>query len=110
MHRAFEQHPIRHAFRPPAAALESSPARHLPPTRAARPARSRGVFFVSRWRARLGRWARSGACLAIATLTIATSAHFVQPAFDAAAINGNSGPELLASATRAPAFLTAPAR
>jgi hypothetical protein len=114
MQRAFEPHPLRPALRTrfaaPAAALGPALARHLPPTRAARPARSRGVFFGGSWRARLSQWARSAACIAVATLAIAASAHFAQPALDAAASNGNAGPELLASATQTPAFLTARAR
>ena len=114
MHRAFEPHPLRHAprtrFAAPAAPLGSEPGLSLPPTRAARPARSRGVFFGGSWRARLSHWARTAACIAVATLAIAASAHFAQPALDAAANNGNAGPELLASATQTPAFLTARAR
>jgi hypothetical protein len=114
MQRALEPHPLRHALRrrfaAPAAPHGSEAGLRLPPTRAARPARSRGVFFGASWRARLGQWARKAACIAVATLAIAASAHFGQPALDAAANNGNAGPELLASATQTPAFLTARAR
>jgi negative regulator of sigma E activity len=111
MQRAFEPHPLRRALhRRFAAPLGSEPGLRLPPTRAARPARSRGVFFGGTWRARLSQWARNAACIAVAALAIAASAHFGQPALNAAANNGNAGPELLAAATQIPAFLTARAR
>ena len=112
MQRAFALHPLRHALRTRFAAacarLGSPPAHRLPPTRAARPARSRGVFFGSRWRSGLGHWISTAAYIAVVTLTIAASAHFAQPALDAVARIGNAGPELLASATRAASFLFAP--
>jgi hypothetical protein len=114
MQHPFAPHLLRHAprtpFAAPAAPPGSAPGRRLPPTRAARPARSRGGFFAAGWRARLSQWARNAAFIAVATLAIAVSAHFAQPALDAAASNGNAGPELLASATQTPAFLTARAR
>jgi hypothetical protein len=105
MHRAFAPNLLRHALRTLFAAPPS--VHRLPPTRAARPARSRGIFFAGGWHSRLGRWARHAGCIALATLVLATSAHFAVPAFNAAATNGNAGPELLASATRTPSFLTA---
>jgi hypothetical protein len=111
MQRAFEPRRTADALRTRFAAggtpLETPPLRHLPPTRAARPARSRGVFFAGRWRARLGHWIVNAVCVALATLAIAASAHFAQPVLDAAARNGNAGPELVASATRTPPFLLA---
>jgi len=110
--RAFE-HPTSDNTLPTRFAAAGSPrerpaTRCLPPTRAARPARSRGVFFGGRRRSRLGHWILNAACIALATLAIAASAHFAQPAFDAAASTGNAGPELLASATRTPSFLLTP--
>ena len=81
----------------------------LPPTRAARPARSRGAFFriASRWR---GHWLGNVVCVVVATFAIVASAHFAQPAFERAALSGNAGPELLASAMRAPTFVIKPAQ
>jgi hypothetical protein len=112
MQRAFERPPAETALRTRFAAAGSPlgrpPARRLPPTRAARPARSRGVFSGSRWRSGLGHWISTAAYIAVVTLTIAASAHFAQPALDAVARIGNAGPELLASATRAASFLFAP--
>jgi len=112
MQRALQQHSSHDAFRTRFAAAGSPigqpPGRRLPPTRAARPARSRGVFFGAHRYPRLGDWILNFVCVALATLAIAASAHFAQPAFDAAASNGNAGPELMASATRTPSFLLTP--
>lgn len=112
MQRVSQPHSTRDAFRTRFAAagtpLGQPPARRLPPTRAARPARSRGVFFGGRRYPRIGDWILNFVCVALATLAIAASAHFAQPAFDAAASNGNAAPELVASATRTPTFLLAP--
>lgn len=83
------------------------PPRSLPPTRAARPARSRGVFFGAGRHSRLGRWVSNALFAVLVTLSIIASAHFAVPAFEAAAVNSNIGPELLASATRPPPFLIA---
>jgi len=114
MQRAFEPQLTPDAFRTRFAAaarpLEAPPVHRLPPTRAARPARSRGVFLAGRWRSRLGHWLMDAVCVALATLAIAASAHFAQPALDAAVSNGNAGLELLASATRTPPFLLAHGR
>lgn len=111
MQRTFESHSTEHGFRTHWVAMNAkgpTPARRLPPTRAARSARSRGIFsrLTSLWR---GHWIGNAVCVALATLAIAASAHFAQPAFDAALRSGNAGPELLASAMRAPAFLIKPA-
>lgn len=105
MQRTLESHPTEHGFRKH---WMRTSARRLPPTRAARSARSRGIFsrLASLWR---DHWIGNALCVALATLAIAASAHFAQPAFDAAARSGNAGPELLASALRAPAFLIKPA-
>jgi hypothetical protein len=114
MQRAFERQPtettLRTRFAAAGSPLGPPPARRLPPTRAARPARSRGVFFGSHWRSGLGHWISNAAYIAVVTLTIAASAHFAQPTLDAVASTGNAGPELLASATRAASFLLAPGR
>ena len=91
------------------AALETSPPRRLPPTRAARFARSRGVFFAGGWHFRAGNWLMNALCVALVTLTVVASAHFAGPVLDAAARVGNAGPELLASTTRTLPFLPAPA-
>jgi hypothetical protein len=114
MQRAFKRRSAEIAGRTRFAAAGSPlgrpPARRLPPTRAARPARSRGVFFGSRWRSGFGHWISHAAYIALVALTIAASAHFAQPALDAAASSGNAGPALLASATRAASFLLTPGR
>lgn len=98
----------RACFSPTTTPEGAPPARSFPPTRAARPARSRGVFFLGRWRGRLGRWLANGACVALVALSIAATAHFAEPAFEAVAMNANVGPGLLASATRPPSLLLAP--
>jgi hypothetical protein len=79
--------------------------RQLPPTRAARPARSRGVFFAASVYSRLGHWVVNGLCIAMVALSIVASAEFAGPAFNTAVVSGNVGPALVASAMRAPAFL-----
>jgi hypothetical protein len=111
MQRSFEHRPARYAFRTRFAAAGTPPplppARRLPPTRAARPARSRGVFFAARRHSRLGQWTANALCVALATLSIVASAHFAQPAFDAVAISGNAGPGLVASTTQALSFILA---
>jgi hypothetical protein len=77
----------------------------LPPTRAARPARSRGVFFAASVYSRVGHWVINALCIAMVALSVVASAEFAGPAFDAAVVSGNVGPALVASAMRAPAFL-----
>jgi hypothetical protein len=83
------------------------PAQPLPPTRAARPARSRGAFFEGGRGSRKASWILSAVCVAVATISIVASAHFAEPAFDAAAITGNAGPALFASTMQAPSFIVA---
>jgi hypothetical protein len=83
------------------------PADPLPPTRAARPARSRGAFFQRGGRSRPGRWILSIVCIAATAVSIVASAHFVEPAFNAAARISNSGPALFASTMQAPSFIIA---
>lgn len=80
-------------------------ARQLPPTRAARPARSRGVFFAASVYSRVGHWVVNALCVAMVAFSIVASVEFAEPALDAAVVNGNVGPALVASALRAPAFL-----
>ncbi|HEV3240996.1 MAG TPA: hypothetical protein VG429_11410 [Casimicrobiaceae bacterium] len=113
MNRPFDLRPPTDAhrtrFSAAATVAGSAPNHRLPPTRAARPTRSRGVFFGSR-RSRLGQWIATAVCVALVSLSVVASAHFAEPAFDAAAISANVGPELLASATRTPSFLAARVR
>jgi hypothetical protein len=97
--------PARPANSDTAASLP--PAQPLPPTRAARPARSRGAFFQGCRGSRKARWILSVLCVAVATISIVASAHFAEPAFDAAAITGNAGPALFASTMQAPSFIVA---
>lgn len=91
----------------PLAPGKPASAHSLPPTRAARSARSRGFFLAGRRRSRLGHWLANAACAVVLALSIAASAHFALPAFESAAFNANLGPELLASAERPPSFLVA---
>jgi hypothetical protein len=98
------------AMAPPAdsgPAASRPPAHPLPPTRAARPARSRGAFFQGGRGSRPARWILSALCVAVATISVVASAHFAEPAFDAAAITGNAGPALFASTLQAPSFVVA---
>ena len=97
--------PARPADSDTAASLP--PAQPLPPTHAARPARSRGAFFQGSRGSRKARWILSALCVAVATISIVASAHFAEPAFDAAAITGNAGPALFASTMQAPSFIVA---
>jgi hypothetical protein len=104
-------------FRPPGYPAEARsadsgtaslpPVQPLPPTRAARPARSRGAFFQGGRGSRPARWILSALCVAVAAVSIVASAHFAEPAFDAAAITGNAGPALFASTMQAPSFIVA---
>jgi hypothetical protein len=75
----------------------------LPPTRAARSPRSRGVFFAP------GKRAISVAVVAVALAVVGAmlgTAKFV----DSAAFNANAGPRLFASTSLAPPPITAPRR
>jgi hypothetical protein len=111
MNRIIElRHPGYSAQARPGASGSSAsltPAKPLPPTRAARPARSRGAFSRGGRGSRPARWFLSALCVAIATISIVASAHFAEPAFDAAAITGNAGPALFASTMQAPSFIVA---
>ena len=95
--------PARLAARGSSAALAW--VRRLPPTRAARPARSRGVFLGASTHPRLGQWIVNALCIAIAAISIVATAQIAEPAFEAA-VTINVGPALVASAMRSPAFLT----
>jgi hypothetical protein len=91
------------------AARESSVAlaqvRHLPPTRAARLTRSRGLFLGASTHSRLGRWIVNGLCIVVAAVSIVVSAEFAEPVFNTKFVSGNAGPALFASTMRAPAFV-----
>jgi hypothetical protein len=103
-HRGYPD-PMRPADSDTAASLP--PACPLPPTRAARPARSRGSFSQEVRGSRKARWIFSALCVAVATISIVASAHFAEPAFDAAVISSNTGPALFASTMQAPSFIVA---
>jgi hypothetical protein len=77
----------------------------LPPTRAARLTRSRGLFLGASTHSRLGRWIVNGLCIVVAAVSIVASAEFAEPVFDAKFVSGNAGPALFASTLRAPAFV-----
>jgi len=74
------------------------PRASLPPTRAARPARSRGGFFEGRW-AGLVRWVAGGALVAVAAFSIAVTAPRV---LDAPAVFLHTGPALVAATSKLP--------
>ena len=83
------------------------PDHPLPPTRAARVSRSRGVFLAASAHSRLGYWLVNALCIALAAVSIIAGAEFAEPVLDAKFMSGNAGPALVASAMRAPAFLAA---
>jgi hypothetical protein len=104
------RHPEYPAPAPPAdSGTDASlpPGSPLPPTRAARPARSRGAFFGGGGHSRPGRWFFSALCAAAAALWIVAGAEFAEPAFNTAAFTGNTGPALFASTMQAPSFIVA---
>src|SRR5438477_11562687 len=82
------------------------PDHPLPPTRAARLTRSRGVFLAASTHLRRGHWLVNALCVALAAVSIIAGAEFSQPVLDGRFMSGNAGPALVASAMRAPAFLT----
>jgi hypothetical protein len=73
----------------------------LPPTRAARPPRSRGVFFGASTHSRLGHWLINALCIVLAALGIVATAQFAEPVLDGKFMSSNAGPPLVASAMRA---------
>jgi len=83
------------------------PDHPLPPTRAARPPRSRGVFLAASAHSQLGHRLVSVLCIAVAAVSIVAAAEFAEPLLNARFVSANTGPALVASTMRAPAFLTA---
>ena len=79
--------------------------RQLPPTRAARLTRSRGLFFGASPHSSLGRWIVNALCIVVAAVSIVASAEFAEPVFNTKFVSGNAGPALFASTMRAPAFV-----
>ncbi|HET9763612.1 MAG TPA: hypothetical protein VFR50_08865 [Casimicrobiaceae bacterium] len=88
----------------PAVTLPDHP---LPPTRAARPPRSRGVFLAASAHSRPARWIVNVVCVALAAVSIVAGAEFAQPVLNGRFVGGNAGPPLVASALRAPIFASA---
>ena len=85
--------------------FSASPSRDsLPPTRAARPARSRGVFFAGRGELGFGRGAASVLCIAAAALCLFAIAPRMIEAHGLAA---NPALELVAKTAQFPAALAA---
>jgi len=82
----------------------SLPDHPLPPTRAARPPRSRGVFLAASAHSRVAHWIVNALCVALAAVSIVAGAEFAQPVLDGKFVTGNAGPPLVASAMRAPVF------
>jgi hypothetical protein len=87
-----------------------APHRQLPPTRAARLTRSRGLFFGASTHSRVGRWIVNTLCIVVATVSILASAEFAEPVFNVRGLSGNAGPALFASTLRAPAFMASHSR
>jgi hypothetical protein len=80
---------------------DAPPRRYrLPPTRAARSSRSRGVFFAP------GKRLLSGVVIAAALFTLAAMLGTTK-VVDSATFNANAGPRLVASASLAPAPILA---
>lgn len=76
----------------------------LPPTRAARPPRSRGVFLAASAYSRLAHWIVNGLCVALAAVSIVVGVEFAEPVLNGKFVSGNAGPPLVASTMRAPIF------
>ena len=74
----------------------------LPPTRAARPARSRGVFFGE---GRLGRFARGAAFAAAVAVSAVSLATLAPRVIEAPPVLLNPGPALVAAASKLPTML-----
>jgi hypothetical protein len=81
------------------------PDHPLPPTRAARPPRSRGVFFRASAHSRLGHWLVNALCIVLTAVGVVASAQFAEPMLDAKFVTSNAGPALVASAMRASTML-----
>jgi hypothetical protein len=81
------------------------PDHPLPPTRAARIARSRGVFFGASTHSRLGHWLVDVLCIVLAAVGIVAGAQFAEPVLDARFVSSNAGPGLVASTMRSSTLL-----
>jgi hypothetical protein len=82
-----------------------APAASLPPTRAARPARSRGVFLAGRGEQGMVRGAVSLLCVAVSALSLVTLAPRV---IDEPAVVANPAFELVATSVQLPAAVCSP--
>jgi len=78
------------------------PDHPLPPTRAARPPRSRGIFLEASTHSRFGHRLVNALCIALAAFSILAGAEFAEPLLNGKFVTGNAGPGLVASAMRSP--------
>jgi hypothetical protein len=78
------------------------PDHPLPPTRAARAPRSRGIFLTAGAHSRVGHWVVNALCIALAAVSILAGAEFAEPLLNGKFVSGNAGPGLVASAMRSP--------
>jgi len=99
---------VRRAPQDPSFRGVSLPDHPLPPTRAARPPRSRGVFLAASAHSRLGHWIVNALCIALAAVSIVAGAQFAEPLLNGKFVATNAGPPLVASAMRAPIFAKHP--
>ena len=84
------------------------PDHPLPPTRAARPPRSRGTFFGSEHtHSRVGHRLINALCIVLAAAGIAATARFAEPILDGKFVSTNAGPALVASAMHASTLVPA---
>lgn len=100
IHQGFSEHGNTGAASAGGSAA-APPTTSLPPTRAARPARSRGVFFARYRLARLAHWAACALSVAVTAFSIAVTAPHV---IDAPAVLLNPGPALVATTSMLPAI------
>jgi hypothetical protein len=80
----------------------SLPDQPLPPTRAARPPRSRGIFLAASAHSRIGHWVVNALCIALAAVSVLAGAEFAEPLLNGKFVSGNAGPGLVASTMRSP--------
>jgi hypothetical protein len=78
----------------------------LPPTRAARSPRSRGVFLAASAHSRLLHRIVNVVCIAVAAVSIVAAAQFAEPVLNGKFVSSNAGPPLVAATMRAPVFAT----
>jgi len=78
------------------------PDHPLPPTRAARPPRSRGIFLEASTHSRFGPWIVNALCVALAAFSVLAGAEFAEPLLNGKFVSSNAGPGLVASAMRSP--------